>query len=178
MAQLIIRENKQTLRHSEVRNRKNDFVCHGLIEGGPEFKCSVPGRGIEMNNNIASATRQLYFPQPLTRLLVCWIASSVIHKPCPPSPNSFLKQRNVHPQIQRKGRICIRRYYTIHLVSPIYFRTVNLPISKYSFNIGRTTSGWRPGAESAGPRNCTCEARRIVSGPKVRFIYSLKLYSP
>ena len=26
------------------------------------------------------------------------------------SPNSFLKHRNVHPQIRRKGRICIRRY--------------------------------------------------------------------
>ena len=83
------------------------------------------------------------FPQPLTSHLVCPIASSlassVIHKPRPPSssPNSFLKQRNVHPQIQRKGRpgIYIRRYYTIHVVSPIYFRTVNLPISKNSFNV-------------------------------------------
>ena len=24
------RENKRTLRHYEVRNRKNDFVCHGF----------------------------------------------------------------------------------------------------------------------------------------------------
>ena len=83
-----------------------------------------------MNNNIGSVTRQLYFPQSSTRLLVCSIASSVIHKPCPPSPNSFLKQRNVHPQIQRKGKICIRKYYTIHLVSPVYSSTINLPISK------------------------------------------------